>query len=165
MNKIKATVIAVLSAVMNGLGILAVPVFLLLGCNLIDYGTGLAAAAKRREQISSYRSIWGIAKKVCQWLLIIVGAMVDMLIKYAVDNAGINITLPFIVATVVAVWLVVNEMISILENMIDIGVAMPPFLLPLVRYIREQTENKAAILGNNAESSGNTETPKEVLHE
>ena len=157
MNKIKATVITVISALMNWLGILAVPVFLLLGCNLIDYGTGLAAAAKRREQISSYRSIWGIAKKVCQWLLIIVGAMVDMLIKSAVDNARINVTLPFIMATAVAVWLVVNEMISILENMIDIGVEMPPFLLPLVRYIREQTESKAAILDQDEEDAENQE--------
>ncbi|MDE5893805.1 MAG: phage holin family protein [Acetatifactor sp.] len=157
MDKVKITVTVVISVLMSWLGILAVPVFLLLGCNLIDYGTGLAAAAKRREQISSYRSIWGIAKKVCQWLLIIVGAMVDMLIKYAVDNAGINVTLPFIVATVVAVWLVVNEMISILENMIDIGVAMPPFLLPLVRYIREQTESKAAILNQNGEDAENQE--------
>lgn len=162
MNKIKVTVITVISALMSWLGILAVPVFLLLIGNLIDYGTGLAAAAKRREQISSYRSIWGIAKKVCQWILIIVGAMVDMLIRYAVDNAGINVTLPFIVAIVVAVWLIVNELISILENMIDIGVAMPPFLLPLVRHIREQTENKAAILEHDADGS---EEQEEVRHE
>lgn len=146
MNKIKVPVTAALSALMGWLGILAVPVFLLIGSNLIDYATGLAAAARRREQISSYRSIWGIAKKVCQWLLVIVGAMVDALIKHAIASAGISITVPFVVATVVAVWLVVNEIISILENMIDIGVAMPPFLLPLVRYIKDQTEAKAAIV-------------------
>lgn len=147
MDKIKATVIAVVSALMGWLGILAVPVFLLLGCNLIDYGTGLAAAKYRNDGISSYKSIRGITKKVCQWLLIVVGVWVDILINYAVECAGIEITIPFIVGTVVAVWLVVNEIISILENMIDIGVTMPPFLLPLVRYIREQTESKAAILG------------------
>ncbi|MBD5529685.1 MAG: phage holin family protein [Lachnospiraceae bacterium] len=147
MDKIKVTVIAVVSALMGWLGILAVPVFLLLGCNLIDYGTGLAAAKYRNDGISSYKSIRGITKKVCQWLLIVVGAWVDILINYAVECAGIEITIPFIVGTVVAVWLVVNEIISILENMIDIGVTMPPFLLPLVRYIREQTEIKAAILG------------------
>lgn len=146
MDKIKATVIAVVSALMGWLGILAVPVFLLLGCNLIDYGTGLAAAKYRNDGISSYKSIRGITKKVCQWLLIVVGAWVDILINYAVECAGIEITLPFIVGTVVAVWLVVNEIISILENMIDIGVEMPPFLLPLVKYIRNQTESKAAIL-------------------
>lgn len=147
MNKIKTTVIAVVSALMGWLGILAVPVFLLLGCNLIDYGTGLCASKYRNDGgISSYKSIRGITKKVCQWLLIVVGAWVDILINYAAECAGIEITIPFIVGTVVAVWLVVNEIISILENMIDIGVEMPPFLLPLVKYIRQQTENKAVIL-------------------
>lgn len=146
MNKIKTTVIAVISALMSWLGILAVPVFLLLGCNLIDYGTGLCAAKYRNDGgISSYKSIKGITKKVCQWLLVLVGAWVDILINYAIECAGIEVTIPFIVGTVVAVWLVVNEIISILENMMDIGVAMPPFLLPLVRYIRQQTENKAAL--------------------
>ena len=46
-------------------------------------------------------------------------------------------------ATVVAVWLVANEIISILENMLDIGVTMPPFLMPIVKYIKKQVENKA----------------------
>lgn len=147
MNKIKTTVIAVVSALMGWLGILAVPVFLLLGCNLIDYGTGLCASKYRNDGgISSYKSIRGITKKVCQWLLIVVGAWVDILINYAAECAGIEIPIPFIVGTVVAVWLVVNEIISIMENMIDIGVEMPPFLLPLVKYIRQQTENKAVIL-------------------
>lgn len=48
-------------------------------------------------------------------------------------------------ATVVAVWLVVNEIISILENMIDIGVDMPPFLLPIVKYIKKKTEETAMV--------------------
>ncbi len=167
MNKIKVPVTAALSALMSWLGILAVPVFLLVGSNLIDYATGLAAAARRREQISSYRSIWGITKKVCQWLLVIVGAMVDALIKHAVASAGISITVPFVVATVVTVWLVVNEIISILENMVDIGVAMPPFLLPLVRYIREQTEAKATIVDQEDGEGGveTTEAPREGRNE
>ena len=70
----------------------------------------------------------------------------DILINYAVECAGINITIPFIVATLVAVWLIVNEIISILENIIDIGVKIPPFLLPVVKYIKKQTEDKAKIL-------------------
>ena len=145
MDKVKLTVIAAVSALMGWLGILAVPVFLLLGCNLVDYGTGLVAAARRQEQISSYRSVWGIAKKVCQWLLVLVGAWIDVLLNYAVECAGVEITIPFVVATVVAVWLVVNEIISILENMLDIGVEMPPFLIPLVKYIKKQTEEKTGI--------------------
>lgn len=145
MDKIKVTVIAVVSALMSWLGILAVPVFLLVGCNILDYVTGLFAAKYRTEDINSYKSIRGIIKKVCMWLLVVVGAWLDILINYAIHTAGISLTLPFVVSTVVAVWLVVNEMISILENMLDIGVDMPPFMMPIVKYIKKQVEHKAKI--------------------
>lgn len=145
MDKIKATVIAVISALMSWLGILAIPVFLLVGCNVIDYLTGILASKYRKESISSYKGIRGIIKKVCMWLLILIGAWIDILINYAIHTAGIELTIPFIVATIVAVWLVVNEIISILENMIDIGVDMPPFLLPLMKNIKKKTEDTVKI--------------------
>ncbi len=151
MDKVKVTVIAVVSALMSWLGILAVPVLLLVGCNIIDYATGLCAVKYRNDSISSYKSIRGITKKVCMWLLVVVGAFIDVLIQYAVECAGIGLTVPFVVATVVAVWLVVNEIISILENMSDIGVNMPPFLLPLMKYIKKQVEDKADIAGEEEE--------------
>lgn len=145
MDKVKGTVIAVVSALMSWLGILAIPVFLLVGCNVIDYLTGICAAKYRTESISSYKGIRGIIKKVCMWLLVLIGAWIDILINYAIHTAGIELTIPFIVATVVAVWLVVNEIISILENMIDIGVDMPPFLLPLMKNIKKKTEDAVKI--------------------
>lgn len=147
MDKVKVTVFAVISALMSWLGILAVPVFLLVGCNVVDYVTGLMAAPYREDgKISSYKGIKGIVKKVCLWLLVLIGAWIDILINYAIECAGFDLALPFIVSTMVAVWLVVNEIISIFENMIDIGVDMPPFLLPIVKYIKKQTEEKASIL-------------------
>lgn len=145
MNKAKVAVVTVISTLMSWLGILAVPVFLMVGCNVIDYVTGLMAVPYRTETVSSYKGIREIIKKVCQWLLVLVGAWIDILLNYAIDCAGIDFTLPFVVATIVAVWLVVNEIISILENMLDIGVHMPPFLLPIVKYIRKQVEEKAKI--------------------
>lgn len=143
MDKVKITVITIVSALMNWLGVLAVPVFLMVGCNLVDYITGLIAAKYRTEDINSYKSIRGIFKKVCMWLLVLIGAWIDALINYTVQAVGVNLTMPFIVATVVAVWLTVNEMISILENMLDIGVDMPPFLMPIVKYIKRQVEHTA----------------------
>ena len=140
---------------MSWLGVLAVPMFLLVGCNVIDYFTGLAAARYREENINSYKGIRGIIKKVCMWLLVLVGAWVDVLINYAIECAGIELSFPFVVATVVAVWLVVNEIISILENMIDIGVDMPPFLLPVVRYIKKQTEAKVELIDWKEEENTN----------
>lgn len=145
MEKAKVIVTAIVSTLMSWLGVLAIPVFLLVGCNILDYFTGLCASEYRNETISSYKGIRGIFKKVFMWLLIAVGAVIDVLIRYTATNIGISLQIPFIVATIVAVWLIVNEIISILENMIDIGVEMPPFLLPLVRNIKKQVEEKTGM--------------------
>lgn len=140
MDKTQTWVTIAVSAVMDFLGILAIPVFLMVGCNLIDYITGLIASKYRNEQMNSYKGMRGIAKKVCMWLLVVVGAVVDELIKYATQTMGFNIQIPFIVATLVAVWIVVNEIISILENIVDIGIDLPPFLMPIVKRIKKEVE-------------------------
>lgn len=141
LNEAQAFLIVILSVVMNFLGILAIPVFLMVGCNIIDYITGLMAAKYRDEQLDSYKGIKGITKKVCMWLLVVVGVFVDELIKYTTQAIGLDVRIPFVVATLVAVWIVVNEIISILENMIDIGIDLPPFLMPLVKRIKKEVEN------------------------
>lgn len=142
-NKIRAVYTAILSGLMSIFGILAIPIFLMVGCNVIDYFTGLVAAKYRDEEINSYKGIRGIVKKICMWLLVLIGSWIDILINYAVEYVGAGFKLPFIVATVVCIWIVVNEIISILENMIDIGVPMPPFLMPLVKQIKSSVENVA----------------------
>lgn len=139
-DKSQVWITMAVSAVMDFLGILAIPIFLMVGCNLIDYITGLIASKYRQEQINSYKGMRGIIKKVCMWLLVVVGAMVDVLIRYAAETMGLAIQIPFIVATLVAVWIVVNEIISILGNMIDIGVELPPFLMPIVKRIKKEVE-------------------------
>lgn len=147
MDKLKTTLIIVISAIMDFLGILAIPVFLMVACNIIDYITGLMASKYREEQISSYIGIRGITKKVCMWLLVLVGSFIDIIINYTAEYMGIGLKIPFIVATFVAVWIVVNEMLSILENIIDIGVVLPPFLMPIVRLIRKEVESVAGESG------------------
>lgn len=139
----KIGITAILSAVFAWFGLVAVPFLLLVSLNIIDYATGLVAAKYRSEKISSYRSFKGIAKKVCMWLLIVVGGVLDWLVTYAAQNIGIDIGVSFLVAIVVAVWLMCNEIISILENMIDIGVKLPPFLMHLAERIKGEFEKAA----------------------
>lgn len=154
MNKMKVAITALMAVITSWLGVLAIPVYILVAFNVIDYITGLFAARKRTGLISSYKSIRGIIKKVCMWLLVIVGALLDVLIKYAVQSAGIELNINFLVAIIVAIWLVINEVISILENMIDIGVQMPPFLMPLVKYIKQQVEEAATFDKASEDDSG-----------
>lgn len=151
MENFKKIFITVFAALSSWLGILYVPMLVLVLCNIIDYGTGLCAARYRSEKISSYKSFRGIAKKVCQWLLVGVGAVLDWLLTYTVSYTGIVLSVNFVIASVAAVWLIANELISILENMADIGVKLPPFLMKIAVKIKSETEEKTDSCKNNNE--------------
>lgn len=142
-NQFKIVFIGILTVIWSKLGILAIPVMILVLTNLIDFGTGLTAAKYRDERINSMQSSRGIIKKVCMWLLIVVGVLIDWLIISTGNHIGITLPFNYVVAILVTVWLIANEIISILENMVDIGVDIPPFLLPLVKNIRKQVEDKS----------------------
>ena len=142
MEKIKAVFATIFGALSSLFGVLAIPIVLLVLCNIIDYITGLAAVRYRKQQISSYTSIKGITKKVCMWLLIVVGSIIDQLMMYACSEIGFNMPFTFAIACIVAIWLICNEIISILENINDIGVPMPAFMNKVVRSIKSQIEEK-----------------------
>lgn len=84
-------------------------------------------------------------------LLVVVGAVIDQLLLYASQTAGITLPFTFLVACIVAIWIICNEIISILENIKDMGVAIPAFLLPIVEHVKSQVEDKADI---NKDSGG-----------
>lgn len=157
MEKIKVGIIAFFGVVSSWLGTLAIPVYVLVSCNVIDYLTGIAAANAQKQQISSYKSIIGITKKVFMWLLIVIGWFLDLMLQYMFNSLNIPIALPFIVACVVACWLVFNEMISILENLNDIGVPMPPFLMPIVKKLRHTVEKRGEDVENTISDKENLE--------
>ena len=144
-NYIKAFFTGIFALISSVLGVLAVPVLLMVSCNVLDYATGLMASTYRSQDINSYKSIRGIMKKVCMWLLVIVGAVIDQLLLYASQTAGITLPFTFLVACIVAIWIICNEIISILENIKDMGVAIPAFLLPIVEHVKSQVEDKANI--------------------
>ena len=136
----KAVCVAAFGLLSSWLGVLAIPVYVLVACNIMDYITGLAAAHRRNQKVSSYVGMLGIAKKVCMWLLIAVGAVVDWLLLYCGANLGFEIHLPMLAASLVAVWLIINEVISILENVGDIGVPLPGFLTKIVQGLKSKIE-------------------------
>ncbi len=136
----KAVCVAAFGLLSSWLGVLAIPIYVLVACNIMDYITGLAAAHRRNQKVSSYVGVLGIAKKVCMWLLIAVGAVVDWLLLYCGASLGFEIHLPMLAASLVAVWLIINEIISILENIGDIGVPLPGFLTKIVQGLKSKIE-------------------------
>ena len=141
-NYIKAAFTASFALLSSILGVLYIPVILMVVCNVLDYFTGLLASPYRKEDINSYKSMKGIIKKVMMWILVIVGALVDQLLIYTSDMFGITLPFTFMVACIVALWIICNELISILENITDMGVSTPKFLKPIVEHIRSQVEEK-----------------------
>lgn len=145
-NVIKAIITAATGFLSSVLGILYIPVLLMVACNLIDYITGLVAAKYRTDGgISSYRSMKGITKKVMMWLLVVVGVIIDEVLAYTSVTLGLAMPFTFLVACIVAIWIICNEIISILENMLDIGVDIPAFLLPMMKNIKRQAEGVTGI--------------------
>ncbi len=143
----KAGVTVIMATLAAALGDLYIPVILMVLCNVIDYITGLMAIGSRDEKLSSYKSLRGVAKKICMWLLVVVGVIVDELIRYSTDMAGVELPFTFLVACIVAIWIICSELISILENMVDIGVNLPPFLMPIIKLIQKTAEEKANVGG------------------
>ena len=142
-NAAKLGLTALFAGITAWLGDLAIPVYILVACNIIDYVTGIFAAKRRGERISSEIGFFGIAKKVCQWLLVLVGWMVDMLLAHMADKISPELKIPIFVALCTAFWLVANEMLSILENIDQIGVPIPGFLKKIIQYFLHTAEKKA----------------------
>ena len=139
-DKIKIAFVTAFTALNSVLGTLAVPIYILVATNIIDYVTGIVASVYRGEKVSSEKGFRGIAKKICMWLLVVVGYIIDFLIIEMGHTFHIEIGFTCLVAVAVVFWLLANELISILENIHDIGVPMPPFLMKLVSFIKEKTE-------------------------
>ena len=144
-NTIKAIAASIMGVLISIFGVLAIPIVLLVACNIIDYVTGILASAFRGQEISSYKGMKGITKKIGMWLLIVVGAIMDEFIVYSVAQLGLVSPFSFMVATIVAVWIICNELISILENLKDMEVPLPEFLVRLTKYIKSQIEIKTEI--------------------
>lgn len=142
-DRVQLIVVTIISGITGFLGMLAIPVYLMLASNILDYITGLIASKRRGEQISSYKGIEGIAKKITLWILVIVGGMIDIFINYAAEHMGMGFRIPYMVSIFVTVWIFINEVISILENARDIGIPLPPFLMPLVTLFKKKIETIA----------------------
>lgn len=147
LERAKFAFVAFFTAVNSALGVMSIPVYILVGSNIFDYFTGILASVYRGEAVSSYRGFRGIAKKVCMWLLVGVGFVLDYAVATVGGQLGIRLEINCLVSTAVVFWLVANEIISILENISDIGTPLPPFLMELVQLLKSKTEDSVTFQG------------------
>lgn len=157
-NVIKGVLSGLLAAISAKLGILG-PMLLALTCvMLVDYITGMLAS-KKENVISSKKGMWGIIKKVLYIVVVGIGMLMDWLILQMAGELGIQIPLTTFFGLLVAVWLIINEVISILENLTRLEVNMPAFLINVVKHFKVAIEKK----GEDMEALASTEKKKEDM--
>lgn len=121
---------------------LAVPLIVLLVMMIIDYISGMSAAW-REGTLNSKKGVDGIIKKVGYMALVAVAMGVDYLIFSGFTAVNVSIGFNMLFGILVAVWLIINEMISVLENLSRIGVPIPQFLTKVVKRLKISAEGKA----------------------
>ena len=139
-NVIQTTVSVAIGALAAYFNILLIPVLVLFAVMVIDYCTGMASAYKNKE-IKSKTGLIGILKKLSYLVLVCVGGVVDYLIGAGLATAGIEFS-SYYFGLIVAVWLIINELISILENLSELGTPIPKFLVNIVRRLKNTVESK-----------------------
>lgn len=119
---------------------LAVPVLVLLFFMIADYVTGICGAWVQNE-LNSRVGVIGIIKKVCYLVTICVAMGADYLVFTALGEIGLEYSLTYTFGMIVTIWLIINELISILENIAKIsGESAPPILSSLLKKLKNTVE-------------------------
>ena len=119
------------------------PVAMLIFAMVADYISGITAAWFEGT-LNSKTGKKGAVKKVCYMLLVVASGIIDWVIAGGLAQIGIELTLNFYFGTVVTIWLILNELLSILENCTRIGLPIPKFIKPLAEKLKIAVEERAA---------------------
>lgn len=147
-NKSKILTTGILGGLSAKLGILVPILMLLIFAMIIDYATGMLAA-KYEGVIQSRRGMWGIVKKLLYGVAVAVALMVDWTIVNVAGALGIVIPITVFFSVIVAIWFVINECISILENLIKMEVELPDFLQKIAINFKVAVEKKGNKMAEN----------------
>ena len=140
-NFLQALFAGAVGALAAYFNVLLIPLAVLMGAMLIDYITGMVGAAYTGE-ITSRVGVIGIVKKVCYLALVAVGIVLDYLITAALVQIGIAIQINYCFGMIVTIWLIINELISILENLGELNIPLPQFLVKTVKALKGRVEDK-----------------------
>lgn len=142
-----AAILAWLSA---KLGLLLPVICILAVMMVLDYITGMLAS--KREALehpddpsygwSSRRGTAGIIKKVGYLCIIAVAMVVDWIILNVAAQAGIEIALKAFFGLLVAIWYVLNELLSIIENAGRMGANVPTWLSKYVAVLKNKIDSQ-----------------------
>ena len=133
------------------LGILGPVLGILFVMMVLDYVTGMLAAKEEALEHpkeagfgwNSKKGAQGIIKKVGYLCIIAVAMVVDYILMYAAEGLGIPLQERAFFALLVAVWYILNELLSIIENVGRMGAQVPEWLRKYIAVLKEAVDHKA----------------------
>lgn len=141
-------------------GVLFYVLLVLMGMMILDYLTGMLAAKK--ESIdhpddpsygwSSRRGAEGIIKKAGYVCVVATAMAADWIVFNVAAELGIDVRLKAFFGLLVAVWYVLNELLSIIENAGRMGAPVPEWLARNIAALKKSIDEKG---GQENEQSGN----------
>ena len=137
-NALKLLLAGAMAALMTYLGQIIIPVLVLCFVMLLDYLTGVHAAYKENV-LSSKTGLLGILKKLSYLAMVAVACVIDYMIATVGAQLGTVVAVQF-VGQIVTFWLIINELISILENLQRVGDPVPAFVGKLLQHLRGKIE-------------------------
>ena len=141
MNFLQGVFAAVSAAIIAYLNILLVPIIVLIVVMIIDYLSGMAQAYVSHT-LNSRIGVVGILKKVGYLATVAVAIIADYIISEALMLLGTDIKLSYYIGLVVTIWFIINELISILENLAEIGTPIPKFLTKIIKRLKVTVEKE-----------------------
>lgn len=133
-----------LAWIADKLGVLYPVLMLLVVMMVIDYVTGMLASM--RESIdhpgdtaygwSSKKGLKGIIKKVGYVCVIAAAMVMDYIIMNVAGQAGLQIGAKTFFGLLVAIWYILNEMLSIIENSGRMGADVPEWLRKYIATLK-----------------------------
>lgn len=148
-NTIKGTMALVSALIGSELEIISPAMILLIFLMMVDYVSGMLAAKKeavehpgnKKYGWSSKKSIMGIYKKLGYILILLVAVSTDYIIYALLGELGVEYQLRTVFGLLVTIWLIINELLSILENAGRMGVVLPKFLHGILAEMKEELDN------------------------
>lgn len=137
----KTTLAALLAAIAAYSKVIAVPILALILFMAADYITGMTSAYLKGE-LSSKVGFRGILKKLCYMFAVAAGIGIDYICSSALDEAGFPGNVCFF-GLLVTIWLILNEILSVLENLDKIGVPVPGFIKAVTGRLKQNVEKRA----------------------
>lgn len=120
--------------------------------NIVDYITGIVKARVYHRE-NSNKGLSGIIKKVGYWVVISLAFFISFSFENMGNIIGVNLSFMKMVGWFTLATFIINEIRSILENLVILGVDVPSFLINGLEVASSVTSQKTSDKENNNENN------------